>query len=84
MAERAIAKLGGVRQLVLRGPRPNGDPRVETPPAAKGIARPSSLPVSPDPPSYDIGRKVATRKAYGDALVPSARGTIGSSPWMVR
>jgi transketolase len=70
MADRAIAELGGVRNLVIRGPRPE--------PAEPGPAleHPSTLPPesSPAPPSkdwptYKTGEKVATRKAYGDALV---------------
>jgi transketolase N-terminal domain/subunit len=71
MAERAIAELGGVRGLVLRGPRPEpaepgpvpGKPAtVPQQPAAE--AKPSAA-----PPQYEVGKKVATRKAYGDALV---------------
>ena len=71
MAERAIAELGGVRSLVLRGPVPS--------PAEPGPVpdRPSTLPRQPAeevtptavPPEYAVGEKVATRKAYGDALV---------------
>jgi transketolase len=71
MANRAIAELGGVRSLVIRGARPE--------PAEPGPAleHPSTLPPEPDgvqPPStewptYKTGEKVATRKAYGDALV---------------
>jgi transketolase len=72
MAERAIAELGGVRSLVLRGARPE--------PAEPGPApeHPSTLPPpqhgavqppSSEWPTYKPGEKVATRKAYGDALV---------------
>src|ERR1700722_18254157 len=71
MAERAIAELGGVRDLVIRGPLPT--------PAEPGPAlqHPSTLPpqsgdrrrTSRDWPVYKPGEKVATRKAYGDALV---------------
>jgi len=70
MAERAIAELGGVRSLVIRGPRPE--------PAEPGPAleHPSTLAPqdqNPQPskewPVYKTGEKVATRKAYGDALV---------------
>jgi transketolase len=59
MADMAIAELGGVRNLLLRGPRP----------------MPSSIPdtvTAPAPtewPTYTVGHSVATRKAYGDALV---------------
>ncbi|HWJ53034.1 MAG TPA: thiamine pyrophosphate-dependent enzyme, partial [Propionibacteriaceae bacterium] len=38
MAERAIAKLGGVRELVLRGPRPSGDLGAGTRVTANGFA----------------------------------------------
>ena len=69
MAKRAIAKLGGVRELVLRGPRPTGNPRAVTA-AGNGLVRPAKTePIKSDPPSYDLGQQVATRKAYGDALV---------------
>ena len=70
MADRAIAELGGVRDLVVRGPVPE--------PARQGPAlpHPSTLPQqgeesqpSKDWPEYKPGDKVATRKAYGDALV---------------
>jgi transketolase len=61
MAERAIAELGGVRNLVLRGPRPEPVPASHQPaaPADTGAAS----------PEYAVGDKVATRRAYGDALV---------------
>jgi transketolase len=72
MAERAITELGGVRSLVMRGARPE--------PAEPGPApeHPSTLPPpqhgavqppSSEWPTYKPGEKVATRKAYGDALV---------------
>jgi transketolase len=58
MAERAIAELGGERNLTLRGPLPD---KVRTTPPQ---------PVQPAKPAvYELGAKVATRKAYGDALV---------------
>jgi transketolase len=58
MAERAISELGGVRNLLVRGQRPDPAPAVEH--TAAGDAT---------PPQYSVGDKVATRKAYGDALV---------------
>ena len=70
MADRAIAELGGIRRLVIQGLRPG--------PAEPGPAleHPSTLPQqgdrqqpSRDWPQYKVGDKVATRKAYGDALV---------------
>jgi transketolase len=70
MADRAIAELGGVRSLVIRGPRP--DPAEPGP----ALEHPSTLAPqdqNPQPskewPVYKTGEKVATRKAYGDALV---------------
>jgi len=62
MAERAIAELGGVRNLTVRGPLPEPvKPAGATVPAQAGAG--ASL------PDYAVGDKVATRKAYGDALV---------------
>jgi transketolase len=56
MAERAIAHLGGVRNLTVSGRRPEpGQPH-------RWPSRPLQL------PAYQVGDKVATRKAYGDAL----------------
>jgi transketolase len=56
MAERAIVELGGERHLSVRGPRPPGGlPR----------ARPSAEVTLP---SYEVGAKVATRLAFGQAL----------------
>jgi transketolase len=60
MADRAIAELGGVRNLVLRGPRP--DPT----PATNGNGKAAGAVTLP---RYAVGDQVATRKAYGDALV---------------
>jgi transketolase len=61
MADRAITELGGVRNRVLRGPRPAPVP------ATKEAANPPKA--DTPPPRYAVGEKVATRKAYGDALV---------------
>jgi transketolase len=60
MADRAIAGLGGVRHHVVRGPRP------QPASAARREGAPSA-PMRPRP-TYPLGKKVATRKAYGDAL----------------
>ena len=60
MAERAIAELGGERHLIVRGPLP---PQVEAPKA------PPTTSSSIEAPRYTLGEKVATRKAYGDALL---------------
>jgi transketolase len=61
MAERAIKELGGIRHLKVKTARPdrNGAPRTTS--------------RAPEPavtlPTYKKDEKVATRKAYGDALV---------------
>ena len=59
MAERAIIELGGERDLVVRGPRP--DKTVSAGPAPDASTA-VTIPV------YTVGDKVATRKAYGQAL----------------
>jgi transketolase len=58
MAERAVVELGGERHLLVRGPSPA--PAAARPPAADGA--------EVKLPAYERGQKVATRKAYGDAL----------------
>jgi transketolase len=68
LAEQAVADLGGVRQIRVSGPRPEPAP----PAAAKAAAKPVTL------PRYDKGDKVATRKAFGDALV-----ALGARPDVV-
>src|ERR1700761_7849021 len=62
MAERAIAELGGVRNLTVRGPLPD-------PTAGADAGAAPSAPAGATLPDYAVGDKVATRKAYGDALV---------------
>ena len=64
MAERAIGELGGVRNLVIRGPRPDPDAR-----AAEETTETAQARADAAMPTYAVGDKVATRKAYGDALV---------------
>ena len=70
MADRAIAELGGVRELTVRGPQPHHtEPgpvphKPSTIEAAASQDRPGT-----DWPAYHVGDKVATRKAYGDALL---------------
>ena len=71
MADRAIAELGGVRNLVIRGPRPEPaepGPALEHPSTLAPQSGAAQQP-SKERPVYKIGAKVATRKAYGDALV---------------
>jgi transketolase len=63
----AIEELGGIRDLKVEVAQPgfHGEPHVFE--AAGG-----------DPPAYDLGDEVATRKAYGDALAAlgSERGDV--------
>lgn len=67
MAERAIAALGGVRHLTVETARPEpGEPAI----------KPEQRPVKV--PTYEVGEKVATRKAYGDALL-----ALGALPHVV-
>lgn len=58
MAARALAELGGERHLRVRGPLPGGA-RAAAPAPARDMPF----------PTYSPGEEVATRKAYGDALV---------------
>jgi transketolase len=70
MAERAIAELGGVRNKVIRGLQPEAATPGPVPDKPSTIAVPAGGPApSPEPPVYEVGQKVATRKAYGDAIV---------------
>jgi transketolase len=65
--EHAIEELGGVRNIVVQVAKPEGDAqphRFETPGA--------------EPPTWEVGEEVATRKAYGDALL-----ALGGSRWDV-
>jgi transketolase len=58
-AQQAIAELGGERHLTVQTPKPeNKEPTV----TISGSAKPKL-------PTYAVGGKEATRKAYGDALV---------------
>jgi transketolase len=67
MAERAIAELGGVRHLTVQTARPEpGEPAIRDAPAQVQL------------PKYTVGDKVATRKAYGDALL-----ALGALPLVV-
>jgi transketolase len=69
MAERAIAELGGERALTVRGPLPPAGS------AARAVAREAGAVTLP---SYRVGDKVATRKAYGQALA-----ALGARPDVV-
>jgi transketolase len=70
MAERAVIELGGERHLVVRGPLPQASARA--PRARAGGAVEVKL------PTYRVGQKVATRKAYGEALA-----AVGARPDVV-
>ena len=59
MAERAIVELGGERNLIVRGPKPE---------SAAPSARDASSSAEVKLPTYTVGDKVATRKAYGQTL----------------
>ena len=59
MAERAIIELGGERDLIVRGPKPD---------QAAAAARAGEAGAAVKLPGYTVGDKVATRKAYGQAL----------------
>ncbi|MFI6964569.1 transketolase [Streptomyces sp. NPDC050255] len=67
LAERAVAELGGVRDLRVRGPRP---------PEAAAVVAPAAGPV--ELPRYDVGDEVATRVAFGKALA-----ALGARPEVV-
>jgi transketolase len=77
MAERAITELGGQRHLTVQGPRPQaGTPR-ERPSGEVSL------------PQYELGTKVATRLAFGQALtavgarsdVVALDGEVGNSTY---
>ena len=67
MAQRAIAELGGARNLIVHGPRPEPVPPGEAQAAA--LVGDGAAGAGPVMPTYPVGDKVATRKAYGDVLV---------------
>ncbi|GIF64556.1 transketolase [Asanoa ishikariensis] len=63
MADRAIRELGGESDLVVRGPVPMDEAPVSR-----------SAPGGTELPRYQVGDKVATRRAYGDALTALGGG----------
>jgi transketolase len=69
MAARAIAELGGERDLRVRGPLPPASVERPTP-----AADTSAVTL----PTYPVGEKIATRKAYGQALA-----AVGTRPDVV-
>ena len=65
MAERAITELGGERHLTVSGPRPDGGSPRAWPSGEVSL------------PRYELGAKVATRLAFGQALAAvGARGDV--------
>jgi transketolase len=66
--EAAIAELGGLRNLHIDVARPKGSGEPHRFPAGGALTL----------PTYEVGGKEATRKAYGDALVAlgAARGDV--------
>ena len=68
VAEEAVEELGGVRNITVDIPKPE--------PAERHSF---DAPGTPEWPRYEVGSKVATRKAYGEAL--AALG--GSDPMVV-
>ncbi len=67
MAERAIAELGGRRDLIVAARLPEAGE-----PAVMAVSGRVTL------PTYELGEEVATRKAYGDALL-----ALGNRPGVV-
>jgi transketolase len=75
MAQRAIAELGGERHLTVRRELPSR----AVAPTGRTLNDAAPTPAVAGPPGpnhYEIGEKVATRKAYGDALL-ALGGTNG-------
>ena len=68
VAEEAIEELGGIRNITVDVPKPDSAERHRF-----------DTPASPEWPRYEVGSKVATRKAYGEAL--AALG--GTDPMVV-
>ncbi|MFJ6350578.1 transketolase [Streptomyces sp. NPDC092046] len=73
MAERAVAELGGVRHLAVRGPMP---PVARPTGADGGAGTAGTAPV--ELPRYEVGDEVATRVAFGAALA-----ALGARPEVV-
>ncbi|HZS86069.1 MAG TPA: transketolase [Chloroflexota bacterium] len=67
-AAKAIAELGGVRHIVVQVRKPEG----------AAPARPRGDTGAVQVPRYEVGQSVATRKAYGDALL-----ALGARPDVV-
>jgi len=82
MAQRAIDELGGVTAIPVRGPLPEASPPTNS-------GRASQYSASVDPPRFDLGEEIPTRKAYGQALaalgarpdVVALDGEVGNSTY---
>jgi transketolase len=59
-ADAAIGELGGIRNITVA---------VQPPPATEARQGPAAAAGQPDLPGYEVGEKVATRTAFGEALV---------------
>jgi transketolase len=73
LAERAIADLGGVRGITVETQKPEPGK-----PAAARASGSDGRDARVELPTYELQQKVATRKAYGDALV-----ALGARPDVV-
>ncbi|MGZ4693905.1 MAG: transketolase [Acidimicrobiales bacterium] len=75
MADAAIAALGGRTDLVVRGPLPArhraGRSIVSNPPSPDGRHPQVHPPLTR--PVYEVGREVATRRAFGEGIAALAR-----------
>ncbi|HEU5355817.1 MAG TPA: transketolase [Actinocrinis sp.] len=95
MARRAIEELGGVTAIHVRGPVPepqnlgaqNAEP--QNPQSQHPDSQSSAQPRSIEPPHFELGEEIPTRKAYGQALaalgarpdVVALDGEVGNSTY---
>ncbi|MFI8823798.1 transketolase [Streptomyces sp. NPDC053431] len=68
MAERAVAELGGVRRLAVRGPKPPAGGPDGGGTTGVGAGAGGAAAGSVELPRYEVGDEVATRVAFGAAL----------------
>jgi transketolase len=67
MAQEAIEELGGVTSLSVRGPLPERSEQRRD--SASDAGTSAGEPPTVKPPRFELGEAVATRKAFGQALV---------------